>query len=93
AFNAKVTADSNVVVVGFRNLNEILPKYNKSDKLETTIVSVTTANNAIKSNSTSVELTFDYGEKRIRNHEMGVNGAVHKIQSCAHANTTLRSPY
>ncbi|XP_050989403.1 adhesion G-protein coupled receptor F3 [Labeo rohita] len=70
AFKVNVTADSKVVVVGFRNLNEILPKYNGSDTLETTIVSVITTNNATERNSTSVQLSFDYAKKRIRNHEM-----------------------
>ncbi|XP_016139548.1 adhesion G protein-coupled receptor F4 [Sinocyclocheilus grahami] len=69
AFNSSVIADNSVVVVGFRNLHEILPQYDKIS-LETTILSVTTANNISKNNSISVKLAFDYAEKRLRNHEM-----------------------
>ncbi|XP_016370669.1 adhesion G protein-coupled receptor F5-like [Sinocyclocheilus rhinocerous] len=66
-FNASVSPDDRVVVVAFRNLHEILPQYEKRP-LETTILSVTTVNNEKK--SISVQMTFDYGEKRLRNHEM-----------------------
>ncbi|KTG03772.1 hypothetical protein cypCar_00007809 [Cyprinus carpio] len=68
-FNASVSADSSVVVVGFRNLHDILPQY-EGRSLETTALSVTTVNNTNKNNSISVNLMFDYAEKRLRNHEM-----------------------
>uniref|UniRef100_A0A8C2JSX5 Adhesion G protein-coupled receptor F3a n=1 Tax=Cyprinus carpio TaxID=7962 RepID=A0A8C2JSX5_CYPCA len=68
-FNASVSADNSVVVVGFRNLHDILPQY-EGRSLETTALSVTTVNNTNKNNSISVNLMFDYAEKRLRNHEM-----------------------
>ncbi|KAK2879134.1 hypothetical protein Q8A67_019925 [Cirrhinus molitorella] len=70
AFNASVKPDNRVVVAGFRNLHEILPHYNGNDKLETTILSVTSVNNANENNSISVQMTFDYSKKRLRNHKM-----------------------
>ncbi|XP_026142396.1 adhesion G protein-coupled receptor F4 isoform X2 [Carassius auratus] len=66
-FNASISTDSSVVVVAFRNLHEILPKY-ETRPLETTILSVTTVNN--KTNPISVQMMFDHGEDRLRNHEM-----------------------
>ncbi len=71
AFGANVTSDDRVVVAGFRNLHDILPG-NDGIKLETTIMSVTPGNNenTNKNNSISVELMFNYGQKRLRNHEM-----------------------
>ncbi|XP_042599007.1 adhesion G-protein coupled receptor F2-like [Cyprinus carpio] len=66
-FNASISTDDRVVVVAFRNLHEILPEYEKSP-LETTILSVTTVNN--ENSSISVQMKFDYGEERLRNHEM-----------------------
>ncbi len=69
AFNASVTSDDKVVVGAFRNLHEIYPKFENRD-LATTIMSVTTVNNTNENKSISVKMTFDYGEKRLRNHKM-----------------------
>ncbi|XP_073683629.1 adhesion G-protein coupled receptor F3 [Garra rufa] len=70
AFNASITPDNRVVFAGFRNLHEILPQNNETNGLETTILSVTTVNNATENNSITVQMNFDYAEKRLRNHEM-----------------------
>lgn len=71
AFNTSVSTDNRVVVGAFRNLHEIYPEY-ENGPLETTIISVTPVNteNSTQNKSISVEMTFDYGEKRLRNHEM-----------------------
>lgn len=68
SFNDSVTTDSGVIVVGFRNLYEILPQNNPENAIpETTILSVTTVNNA---SVTKVDLRFNYSKSRLPNHEM-----------------------
>ncbi len=71
AFNTSVSTNDMVVVSAFRNLHEIFPQY-EDRPLETTVISVTPVNtdNSNQNKSISVEMTFDYGEKRLRNHEM-----------------------
>ncbi|XDV42758.1 hypothetical protein PO909_011371 [Leuciscus waleckii] len=69
SFNASVKADSGVIVVGFRNLHEILPetKLQENATSNTTILSVTAVNNT---NVTQVVLRFEYSQKRLPNHYM-----------------------
>ncbi|XP_051723475.1 adhesion G protein-coupled receptor F5-like isoform X2 [Ctenopharyngodon idella] len=71
AFNASVTTDNGVIVVGFRNLHQILPQPKLAGKnaiSETTILSVTTVNNT--NGTKSIQMYFDYSQTRLPNHEM-----------------------
>ncbi|XP_048046411.1 adhesion G-protein coupled receptor F1 [Megalobrama amblycephala] len=72
SFNTSVITGNGVIVIGFQNLHEILPKPKLNDINaipETTILSITTVNNNT-SGTKRVEMTFDYSKTRLPNHEM-----------------------